>query len=89
MCWPVSLRRQRRTDAPGGRQAHAAGLHFLNLQLPVGRRVAHAGDRPDGHARLPEGAGMEFQPGEGKGCTESAIHRRGVAGLETMRIDSP
>ena len=49
--------------------------------------MAHAGDRPDGHARLFEGAGMEFQPGEGKGCTESAIHRRGVAGAEAIEIE--
>ena len=84
MCWLLSLRRQRRTDAPGWRQAHAAGLHFLNLQLSAGRRVAHAGDRPDGHARLFEGAGMEFQPGEGADRAESAIHRRGVAGAKTI-----
>ena len=30
---------------------------------------------------------MEFQPGEGKGRAETAIHRRGVAEPETMRID--
>ena len=49
--------------------------------------MAHAGNRPDGHARLLEGAGMEFQPGDGKVRAETAIHRRGVAEPETMRID--
>ena len=51
--------------------------------------MVKAGDRPDGYARILEDAGMEFQPGEGKGRAETAVHRRGVAGTKTMRIDNP